>query len=150
MEKSILEDVPEPGPGQEVVRVVGAIGGNLLKIETANHEEHLCRLPQRFSKVVFVKRGSLLIATGCDADYKTASGQTGKVKFLCDHVLFSEQVRHLQVMNLLPEAFQSPKAAVPVSPSSDLYLEDLGMNRNKNRREEIAEGDDSSEDESES
>jgi hypothetical protein len=137
VEKGVLEELPQPGPGEEVVRVVESIGGNLLKIETSAGEVHLCRLPQRFSRVVFVKRGSLLIAQGCTEDIRTASGQAGKVKYSAEHVLFPDQVRNLQALHLLPRAFHSGKdeaQVVKLDEDGLLMQPDMFVNRNKPRR----------------
>jgi len=147
----MLEGGVEPTAEQEVVRVVEAIGGNMVKIETAAGEEHLCRLPQRFSRVVFVKRGSLLLAHGGDDDYETSAGKKGKVKYLADAVLLPHHLPRLVELGVLPEVFRPSRsdAAAAQSSTADLYSDDLVLNRNRNRQVAVDdESDDSDAEES--
>ena len=142
----MLDGIPELAPDQEVVRVVEAIGGNLIKIETAAGEEHLCRLPQRFSRIVFVKRGSLIIARGGQEDYETSAGKKGRVKFLADSVLMPHHLPHLIESGLLPEAFRSTKDETP-NKMVDLYSGDLVANRNRPAVAKESDSEDSDDDE---
>jgi len=146
----MLEGSVEPTAEQEVVRVVEAIGGNMVKIETAAGEEHLCRLPQRFSRVVFVKRGSLLLAHGGDDDYETSAGKKGKVKYLADSVLLPHHLPHLVELGVLPEVFRTTRsdhgAAPALASTADLYNDELMLNGNRNRQAVDEESDDSEQD----
>jgi len=77
VQSDILDSLPEPKENEEVVRISELRGGNLVEVETMNGSKSLCRLPQRYRNVVFVKRGTLLIVATCSVDYQTASGEPG-------------------------------------------------------------------------
>ena len=107
VQSDILDSLPEPKENEEVVRISELRGGNLVEVETMNGSKSLCRLPQRYRNVVFVKRGTMLIVATCSEDYQTASGEPGKVKFIANHILFSdEQIKNLKNKGLLPQIFQ--------------------------------------------
>ena len=119
VERSVLEDLPEPAAerGEEVVRALGARGGNLVEIETARGEKGLCRLPQKFRKVVWVKRGGLLIVRAAsEADRDRAADV--KVQYCVEHVLFPEQVKHLRAVGKLPAVFDAVANAAEASSTS--------------------------------
>lgn len=110
VETDVLDSLPEPADGEEVVRIVCSRGGNLLEVEAADLSRALCRLPQRYRKVVWVKRGMLLIVKSCSEDFKTAGGENGKVKYVVSHVVFtSEQTKHLRSLGVLPACFDEQK-----------------------------------------
>lgn len=47
-----------------------------------------------------------LIVSGSDADFETASGGKGKVKFLIKHILLEDQVKHLRKTPHWPDLFK--------------------------------------------
>lgn len=52
-----------------------------------------------------MKRGDFLIVSGTSHDFLTAAGEKGKVKFMVEHILYKEQVKHLKEAGLWPAAF---------------------------------------------
>jgi len=125
-----------------IVRVLAPRGGNLIEVETADGSRSLCRLPNRYRKVVWVKRGTLLIVDSCSEVYSTAAGEEGKVKFVVNHVIFTDdQIKNLRSTGKLPAAFDA-KAGDELEKQSDDLLQD-----NKNRRPNLGLSD-SSENES--
>lgn len=65
----------------------------------------LARLPTRFRKLIWVKRGTYLLCSSSDADYQTSNGKKGKVTMNVEYVLFERQVKHLQKRNMWPDAW---------------------------------------------
>ena len=105
VETDVLDTLPEPGEGEEIVRILGSRGGNLLEVEAEDETKALCRLPQRYRKVVRVKRGMLLIVQACTDDH---GGENGKVKYVVSHVIFTpEQTRNLRNKGILPARFDT-------------------------------------------
>ena len=126
VEKDVLEALPEPTAGQRIVRVVNSHGGNIFEVafppatpsssstntdktEASTTESNsstptttLARLPTRFRKLIWVKRGTYLLCSSSDTDYQTATGEKGRVTMNVDYVLFERQVKHLQKKNMWP------------------------------------------------
>ncbi len=63
-------------------------------------EESLALLPTKFRKLIWVKRGDFLIVAGASHDFLTAAGDRGKVRFMVEHILYKEQVKHLKAEGL--------------------------------------------------
>jgi len=146
VEADVLDSFPEPQEGEQIVRVVTSRGGNLLEVESADGVHALCRLPNRYRKIVWIKRGMLLIVTSCTDDFKTAAGEEGKVKFLVNHVIFTDaQTKHLRTRGLLPAVFDAKDEK-----KSDLEEdEDPLLRANRNRRGPTVQEDSSSDDDDE-
>mmetsp|Transcript_10374 Transcript_10374/g.22504 ORF Transcript_10374/g.22504 Transcript_10374/m.22504 type:complete len:98 (-) Transcript_10374:1413-1706(-) len=72
VETDVLEGLPEPGEGEQIVQVVGSRGGNMLEVRSPANENALCLLPSKFRKLVWVKRGNYMIATYSGENYETA------------------------------------------------------------------------------
>jgi len=96
-----------------------------------------------------VKRGTLLIVDSCSEVYSTAAGEEGKVKYIVNHVIFTDdQIKNLRRTGHLPAVFDPKSGDVLVDESDDL------LHANRNRRpdlgvEESSSSDDSSEDDDE-
>ena len=103
VESSVLNDFPEPGENEVIVRVVESRGGNMLLVENDKKEQSLCRSPQKYRQVVWVKRRSLLI---CQVAENNANEEEIKVKYMVSHILFEQQIRHLKKKGLIPPLFQ--------------------------------------------
>lgn len=63
-------------------------------------EESLALLPTKFRKLIWVKRGDHLIVSGASHDFLTAAGDKGKVRFMVEHILYKDQVKHLKAQGL--------------------------------------------------
>lgn len=150
VESDVLDSLPDVKEDEAIVRVVTSRGGNLVEVETATGLHALCRLPNRYRKVVWVKRGMLLIVGTCSEDFKTAGGEEGKVKFVVNSVVFTDdQMKYLRRTGQLPKIFDLketkdvPKAALrsdilseskSVSPLED-DSDDSDLPANSNRRQ---------------
>ncbi|GBG34477.1 S1-like domain-containing protein C146.08c [Hondaea fermentalgiana] len=106
VETDMLEGLPEPGEGEEIVRVEALCGGNMLEVLSPDGEKALCLLPAKFRKLVWIKRGNFLIASKSDEDYLTATGAKGRVKYTVVHILFKDQIKHLRQADLWPVSFE--------------------------------------------
>ena len=108
----VLESFPEPGPSDKILRVTGLRGSNIMEVLTAGGETSLAMLPTKFRKLIWVKRGDFVMATGVDkgAECETHSGKGTKVNFMVTHVLYKEQIKHLQQKALWPDAFAAAVA----------------------------------------
>jgi translation initiation factor IF-1 len=97
---------PEPKEEEFVVQLVRSRGGNTMECKSADGEELLCWLPQKFSKVVWAQRGDFLIVTpSADPDH------TGKVAHTIVHILFPEQCSHLRKIGKWPDGFSGAEQA---------------------------------------
>jgi len=107
VEDDVLYGEPEPEENQCIVVVVASRGGNLLEVCNDEGAKALCRLPTKFRKLIWVKRGTFLIVSRSDENGKflTATGAQGKVVYTVEHVLFKAQIKHLKQKGLWPKAF---------------------------------------------
>jgi probable RNA-binding protein EIF1AD len=145
VETDVLDSLPEPKEGEQIVRVVASRGGNLIEVETQDGLHSLCRLPNRYRKVVWVKRGTLLIVGSCTEDFQTAQGESGKVKFVVNSVVFTdEQVKHIRKSGMLPATFDVV-ASDSKKASSNSDGDDL-LQTNRNRRPDLVLDETSDED----
>jgi probable RNA-binding protein EIF1AD len=96
---------------------------NSIKSEDASSQSQLALLPTKFRKLVWVKRGDFLIVVGDDQADKnqnetkdadspsspvTATGETIKVRYMVQHILYKDQVKHLKSIEdgrIWPEHF---------------------------------------------
>lgn len=56
--QAVEEACPTVGPGQRLLRVCSPRGSNVLEVEDAAGTQLLVRMPQRFNKMLWVKRGA--------------------------------------------------------------------------------------------
>jgi probable RNA-binding protein EIF1AD len=113
VEKDVLEALPEPTENQHIVKVIKSHGSNIFEVTFPPTDDGtksvatLARLPTRFRKLIWVKRGTYLICSSADEDYQTSSGEKGRVTMNVEYVLFELQVKHLQKRSLWPEAWST-------------------------------------------
>ena len=120
VEKDVLEALPEPNDNQRIMQCVQSHGSNIFEVafppEPTNLTDPptptpptttLARLPAKFRKLIWVKRGTYLLCSSSDTDYQTASGEKGRVTMNVDYVLFELQVKHLKKRNLWPAGWST-------------------------------------------
>lgn len=100
---SVLNDLPEPGEGELVAKVLATRGSNQFDICTPSSlcEPQLAILPTKFNKLVWVKRNDFVIVQhggGRDED-------GGGIRFMINHILYKEQIKHLRSKQLWPKEF---------------------------------------------
>ena len=147
------EDV-EVGEGQEIVRMTEPRGTNIVEVEGApGGERTLCMIPRRFNKLVWVKRGDMLVVERIAED-----ARPDKVRAILVRPVFPKQQRRLRKLNRWPAVWmgaQEPKpepssAAVSEDEGSDGYSSDDSLEalpQNANRRHHVVVDDDTSSDE---
>ena len=97
--------LPDGEKGEEVVVMVRSHGSNILEIRTASGEISLCRLPTKFRRLIWVKKGDFMIVSGSTEEYETAAGSKGRVNFQVERILSADQVKHIAKQGLWPDAF---------------------------------------------
>lgn len=73
-------------------------------------------IPRAAASVLHAQRsapGHFLIVSASGEDYETAEGESGRVKFMVEHVLSKDQVRHLVERDLWCASGSEPRAAPP-------------------------------------
>lgn len=71
-----------------------------LQVKTASGATGMCMMPTKYRKLIWVARGDFLIASEAAADVVTASGSSGTVRFLVEHILREPQIGVLQIKGL--------------------------------------------------
>ena len=125
---AVLNDLPEPSATEQIARVVATRGGNQFDIVTAAaiDQPKLAILPTKFHKLVWVKRNDYVIVEsgtkdGGDNDDDDIDGHdqheengkepvdvpggNGGIRFIINHILYKEQIRHLVGKKLWPPEF---------------------------------------------
>lgn len=100
---SVLQDLPEPSESQEIAQVVATRGGNQFEIKTTKVQE-LALLPTKFHKVVWVKRNDYVIVERGD---NNEEGGGGGIRYMIQHILYKDQIKHLKSKNLWPIEFSN-------------------------------------------
>ena len=57
----VLFGNPEPEDGQIIVKVLGLRGSNIFEVKTETEEVGLARLPTKYRKLIWIKRGEVII-----------------------------------------------------------------------------------------
>jgi probable RNA-binding protein EIF1AD len=128
--QKVLDELHEPTDGQEVARVSALPGGNLLEVTNAAGDSFLCRVPARFRNVFWIKLGALacprhlarrahprpraggfLIVDRLAEAAGSSAGDVGKVQGTVAHLLYREQIKHLQARHSWPAAFVTEEAS---------------------------------------
>ncbi|KAH9509160.1 putative RNA-binding protein eif1ad [Bulinus truncatus] len=99
--KEVLEEFPLPHGNRQVVKVTAAKGNNLHEVVDAEGETFLVSMPTKFRKHVWIKRGDYIMVEPID--------EGDKVKAEITHILFKDQIKHIQENGLWPESFSSSK-----------------------------------------
>lgn len=102
----VLYGEPEPKEDEQIVRVVALRGSNLFQVECSDGQIEVAMLPHRYQKLIWIKRGDFLIVSGATGDFTTAEGKKGAVKYMIEHILYKDQVKHLKQKGLWPVSFQ--------------------------------------------
>eukprot|EP00455_Lapot_gusevi_P011996 TRINITY_DN1562_c0_g1_i5.p2 TRINITY_DN1562_c0_g1~~TRINITY_DN1562_c0_g1_i5.p2 ORF type:complete len:106 (+),score=15.67 TRINITY_DN1562_c0_g1_i5:118-435(+) len=87
--------VPDTAAGQLIASVVGNRGANIIEVCDPNRNAFLCRVPSKFNKLIWIKRGGhviVLLDQNIDEDVKVR----GEVL----HVLQKDQIKHLKKINM--------------------------------------------------
>lgn len=148
--EGMLNELPEPGDSEVVVKVTNTPGGNLVQVADAQGQGFLCRIPAKFRGNVWVKKGGYLIVERGEeepgqqgeavdkSEESTSKQQHGTLK----HFLYRDQIRNLQSRGLWP--FDSDGGPSAEYGETD-YGSELHANVNRAHQKDVS---DSSEEES--
>ena len=95
VENEIFSSYPEPKENEFIVKVLESRGNNTLLVAHPSGETELCSIPAKFNKKVWIKRGSFIII-----QLSKLPNATGKIHSIVSHTLFSDQIKHLNQINL--------------------------------------------------
>jgi len=95
-----LNEFPFPTSEETICRVVRLLGNNTLEVLCPKGEKLIVSIPQKFNKVVWIGKGDYLIVD-LVKNYSTSDKRHG----LVHHVLYKEQIKHLQTISLWPPEF---------------------------------------------
>lgn len=127
---AVLNDLPEPSENEWIARVIATRGGNQFDIQTPVVKS-LAILPQKFHKVVWVKRNDFVIVEGGGGD---KDDEKSGIRFIINHILYKEQIKHLRSKNLWPKEFDS------VNEEDHELDEDGGDDGEDEKEEETVDG----------
>jgi len=97
-----LQNFPIPTTEEQIVRVVELRGSNVCEIEHTNGERILCTIPNKFHKLIWIKKGNYIIVR---YPPELESLKNRKIKAIVMHILFPAQIKHLVKENLWPKEF---------------------------------------------
>lgn len=109
----VLHDFPVPSEDESIAKVVATRGGNQFDIVLPgnSNEQQLAILPTKFRKLVWLKRNDFVIVQTAKGDETSETeekpdsektGETGSIRFMINHILYKEQVKHLKSEGLWP------------------------------------------------
>ncbi|EGC28627.1 hypothetical protein DICPUDRAFT_159921 [Dictyostelium purpureum] len=84
---------------QSIVKVVDIRGGNVIEVQYANESKVLAILPQKFNKVLWIKKGNYAIVDKEDESSK-------QVRCVVSHILSKENIKGLVKSNEWPKEFE--------------------------------------------
>ncbi len=129
---SVLNDLPEPSAenNERVAKVVGTRGSNQFELvvgpppqdksESGSEEvlsldltPQLAILPTKYRKLVWLKRNDYVICSCAEDDGESGDqedkseinekGDDGGIRYMIEHILYKDQVKHLKEKNLWPK-----------------------------------------------
>jgi hypothetical protein len=59
--REALDELPVPLANERIVRVIGMRSGNIVDVVDASAFNFLCRVPNKFNKMIWIKRGAALL-----------------------------------------------------------------------------------------
>jgi len=95
--QEVLDDFILPTEHQRIVKVVASRGNNLHEVETEHGEKFLASMPTKFRKNVWIKRDNFIIVDPIE--------EGDKVKAEIAHILYKEQIKHIQHEGAWPAGF---------------------------------------------
>jgi len=153
----VLNDFPVPGKDERIAQVVATRGGNQFEVRLPNRQAQLALLPTKFHKLVWVKRNDYVIVqtSGDDGDDHDGDKTAKGVRYMINHILYKDQIKHLKSEKLWPEEFDNDEeveAPLDSQAADDGIVYDDGIDDddlfvNTNRLAQVKLDDSSSSDE---
>ncbi|KAK9913879.1 hypothetical protein M0R45_037683 [Rubus argutus] len=111
LKRAVEEQSLTLSDGHSIMQVLSLRGSNLIEVMDAQGEKSLALFPAKFSKSMWIKRGSFVVVDASEKDKVLESG--GKVACIVSQVLFFDQVRALRKSPEWPEIFKSTVSDEP-------------------------------------
>lgn len=86
----------EPVDNEAYAQVVQSHGSNIFEVLLDSGGKSLARLPTKFQKLIWMKRGDFVIVSSASEEYSTATGAIGRVTHSIEHILNGEQLKKLK------------------------------------------------------
>ncbi|KAM5556897.1 putative RNA-binding protein EIF1AD [Rosa sericea] len=137
LKRAVEEQSLTLSDGHSIMQVLSLRGSNLIEVMDAQGEKSLALFPAKFSKSMWIKRGSFVVVDASEKDKVLESG--GKVACIVSQVLFFEQVRALRKSPEWPEIF---KSTVSDEPCGSLKGHTSKQEENENDNEHDSSDDD--------
>lgn len=81
---------------QSIVKVAALRGSNLFDITASDGTQAVAMLPNKFQKLIWLKRGDFVIVVEAGGEVTTAEGKSGAVRYLIEHILYADQIKELK------------------------------------------------------
>ncbi|GJP60794.1 hypothetical protein CLOP_g18018 [Closterium sp. NIES-67] len=118
---SALGEPVSVGEGEQILRVVAPRGSNLIELEDGRGTSMLCMLPAKFHRMLWLKRGSFVVADVSAAEEVDKAG--GRVRGSITAVIFDHHIKELIASNQWPEAFAEATAKDRATTATSALLE---------------------------
>lgn len=123
--EEFLNGFPLPENGDEIGLVINSRGTNIFELEMRNGNIELAMLPNKFKKLIWIKRGDYLIVSSAEVDDDW--GDDCKVKHMIKCILNDKKIAHIKANSLWPSEFkveerqsEETKASSPYYDTSDM------------------------------
>jgi probable RNA-binding protein EIF1AD len=110
------DPVPDTENGEEIALISGTRGANIFEIQRHDGKGvGLCLLPNKFKKLIWVKRGDYVIVGSSDSETCLELGVPDDTKaigirFMIRYILNKQHIKHLKSINIWPESFSENDA----------------------------------------
>ncbi len=105
---NFLNENVVPSENEDIVLVLGNRGSNMFEIQLKTGELELARLPNKFNKLIWIKKNDFLIVERND-ESGSSDSSTSKVKFVINNIINRDNILVLRSQNLWPLEFENEK-----------------------------------------
>jgi probable RNA-binding protein EIF1AD len=95
-----LNGFPLPEENEHIAKVLNSRGTNILELQMSNGDIELSILPNKFKKLIWVKRNDYVIVSSYEDNGNNNSTNDCKVKHVIKYILNSEKIAYIKSKNL--------------------------------------------------
>ena len=106
LQDDVLHGLPEPTPAQCLALIARACGANLFEVHAEDGARGVALLPTRFRKLVWLKRGDVVILSAPSSGVLSTSEGAGAVTHIVEAILYEAALKHLRAIGRLPPALE--------------------------------------------
>mmetsp|Transcript_37107 Transcript_37107/g.37783 ORF Transcript_37107/g.37783 Transcript_37107/m.37783 type:complete len:202 (+) Transcript_37107:166-771(+) len=92
----------DPADGEDIVRIKCSRGTNIFEIENRYGDVELAMMPNKFKKLIWIKRGDFVILS---SDSDTSGDSSSKVRFMIKNILNKDQIKNIKRIGKWPIEF---------------------------------------------